>query len=87
MTKELATNAARHASATAVLFDLEVVRSQVILTVADNGRGFDVEARRSSGNGLTNLAHRIEALRGTMEVRSSAAGTSVRISIPRRHTD
>ena len=52
------------------------------LTVADNGRGFDVNAAhtqgRSGGNGLRNMQRRAEELHGTLTVSSAPHhGTSI----------
>jgi signal transduction histidine kinase len=56
-----------------------------VLEIDDDGRGFDpaAAAPRGSGNGLTNLEHRAEALGGALEVQSeSGEGTIVRVTIP-----
>ena len=56
----------------------------VVFEVVDDGVGFDVDAvRRDGGQGLTNLADRLGAVSGSLEVESSGgAGTTVRGTVP-----
>ena len=53
------------------------------LSVADDGVGFDVEARWGKGLGLVSISERIEAAGGTLDIHSTpGAGTFFAISIP-----
>lgn len=56
----------------------------VVFEVVDDGVGFDVVAARlDGGQGLTNLADRLGAVSGTLEIESSGgAGTTVRGTVP-----
>lgn len=65
------TNAIRHAAATRIELSLAQDDGQLVLTVADDG-GSPVTDER--GNGLRGVAERVEALHGTVTVRSSALG-------------
>ena len=60
------------------------VEPAVVFEVVDDGVGFDVGAARDAGGqGLTNLADRLGAVSGTLDVESSAgAGTIVRGTVP-----
>jgi signal transduction histidine kinase len=52
--------------------------------ISDNGQGFDMAAT-PRGSGLQNMADRMEALGGSVEVQSSiGSGTSVTASLPLR---
>ena len=67
--------------------DLEFHADAVLLSVRDNGAGFDVDSRETDGQqggfGLTSMEHRARILRGTFSVTSSREkGTTVRATIP-----
>jgi signal transduction histidine kinase len=64
--RESLSNVARHAHATRIEIDLDVVGAVVTLTVADNGVGYSSDA--PSGNGVRNMAERARRLRGTMAI-------------------
>jgi signal transduction histidine kinase len=86
LAKELVTNVAKHSGATAVEITLAVERDRVLLVVNDNGHGFDTRSRRGNGHGLRSLGHRTASMGGTMDLQSSPAGTSVRVSCPLKRT-
>ena len=83
--RELLTNAALHSGATAVSVSLTREGDQVGLTVSDNGRGFPPERRAEAlaeGHiGLASVAQRMRAAGGTLEVSSSAEGTTARAAV------
>jgi signal transduction histidine kinase len=84
--QEALSNVARHARArhAHVTFAGETTngREWLQVCVTDDGKGFD-PATTPSGMGLTNMRTRIEALGGTLEVRSTPdTGTTVRFRIP-----
>jgi signal transduction histidine kinase len=86
VTREALSNVGRHAEAATCRVQLRFDDSGgAVLEIDDDGRGFDpaAAAPRGSGNGLTNLEHRAEALGGALEVQSeSGEGTIVRVTIP-----
>jgi signal transduction histidine kinase len=55
-----------------------------VLSVADDGCGFDPRARAVRGQrlGLTSMEERATELGGTLRVTSSDAGTTVRLEVP-----
>jgi signal transduction histidine kinase len=56
-----------------------------MLTVMDNGRGFDPSQLDRSGFGLSGMRQRIRALHGTFTITSKRGeGTQVRAEVPRR---
>ncbi|WP_405910411.1 PAS domain S-box protein [Streptomyces sp. NBC_00828] len=78
--REALSNVARHAHASAVHVAVRA-GDELLLEVADNGRGIDPAVTRSSG--LTNLRRRAENLGGTFEVIGrSEGGTRLRWCIP-----
>src|SRR5262249_19243855 len=72
-------NALRHSGASVICMSLAARRHQVILEVADRGRGFAVEAP-SGGLGLASMGERAGAAGGMLTVRSAPGeGTLVRL--------
>ncbi len=87
MTTEALTNAVRHSQAHTVRTDLRVTKGRAVITVHDDGQGFDPAAaerrRQGGGLGLLGIVRQARWLGGAASVRSSiGSGTLVRISIP-----
>ena len=86
--QELLNNAAQHAHASRVQVTLDLQNKPVVVTVEDDGSGFDVTsalaaARQRSSSGLLNLEKRIEMLGGKIRFQSGTGrGTQVRIELP-----
>jgi signal transduction histidine kinase len=77
---EMLTNAAKHARASAVEVDAEVVDGTLRVFVRDDGVG-GADPRR--GSGLVGLHDRIEALDGTFSLHSpTGGGTTVSFVLP-----
>jgi signal transduction histidine kinase len=82
--KEAVNNAARHSGCSHVDIELLVEWSRIVLTVRDDGRGFDTEAQ-TEGNGLISMKRRAASLGGELEVRSTEGKCSViTLRVPRR---
>ena len=80
--KEAVNNAARHSQCTLVEIDLHQHDSRLILTVADNGKGFDASAD-SEGQGLLSMRRRADRLKGTLDINSRpSGGTTISLDIP-----
>ncbi|MGB8190285.1 MAG: sensor histidine kinase [Chitinophagaceae bacterium] len=79
--QELLNNVMKHAKATEALVQLGYSDGQFLITVEDNGHGFDAGSRNGAsagGMGWTNTQNRVDALKGSMDVQSSPQkGTSV----------
>jgi signal transduction histidine kinase len=86
--QEALTNVARHAQASQVHVSLREEGGNVILLVADNGRGFDREAaHRTPSLGLMGMRERAFAIGGGLEIESQVGqGSTVRVTIPTRAT-
>lgn len=79
--REALTNAGKYANATVYRVSLHV-EDDIVLTVADNGSGFD-PASTSGGLGLVNLRARAEKLNGTLEIASTPdEGTRLTWTVP-----
>jgi two-component system, NarL family, sensor kinase len=83
--QELINNTLKHAQASTAIVQIARTDSQLSLTVEDDGRGFDLNTLQvARGIGWTNIQHRIELVRGRLDVQSGQAGTSVQIEIGTR---
>ncbi len=82
--QEGVTNALRHSEATRLNISLEQTSDAVLLTIEDDGRGFDVpRGGDSAGLGLTTMKDRMEALGGTFVVESQKGqGTHLQATLP-----
>jgi signal transduction histidine kinase len=83
-TLEALQNAAKYAQANEVAVSLLEDHGELVLSIRDDGRGFD-RAATPLGGGLQNMADRLAALGGTLTVRSqSGAGTTIEGRLPVR---
>ncbi len=74
-------NCARHSQARSVKVVVRQEPSRIVLSVEDDGRGFD--ARRVRGLGLVGMAERVNHLGGAFHVDSyPGAGTTVAVELP-----
>jgi signal transduction histidine kinase len=75
-------NAAKYAEATGVAVRLHRDDGDLVFEVVDDGRGFD-PSKTPPGSGLQNMADRLEALGGTVDIESApGSGTIVSGRIP-----
>lgn len=84
--QEALNNVVRHAAASRARVTISVGDNRVTVVVADDGIGFEPTARAipSRRLGLTSMRERVEALGGSITVRSApGAGTTVRAEVPR----
>lgn len=65
--KETLNNALKHSKADEVRIDFDISK-HLIIKVSDNGVGFDPKAIRQFGNGLKNIARRMESIGGSYEI-------------------
>ena len=78
-------NAAKHAAPTRVEVRLTRAGRDVVLTIADDGRGRDPGQVDRGGLGLVNMRERARQLSGTFELDSRPGrGTTVRVAVPHR---
>lgn len=82
--QESLSNALRHANATLVEISLECHDRLLLVTITDNGRGFDpgIEQRHNA-YGILGMQERALSLGGNLEIQSEPGkGTRLRLSIP-----
>lgn len=76
--QESLTNVGRHSGANRVQISLVRESAGLLLSVYDNGKGFDAEALGSEGAGITGMSERAHLVGGHLEIRSMPAqGTRV----------
>lgn len=83
---EAVINAARHASATRVTVTVGECDGRVILTVEDDGAGFEPQAPGTGPDhwGLKNMRERARAIGGTLSIETApGAGTRIMVEAPR----
>ncbi len=90
--RELLANIGKHAGADVVSVRLSRADDRVVLTVADNGTGFDpalVAQRLTAGHiGLGSLQARVDAMGGSMDIDSAPGrGTTVTVVSPPEPVD
>ncbi len=84
VTQESLSNVARHAEATQVDVELTGFQSELMITITDNGVGFDSEQSRngSHGLGLLGMKERVALVHGDLQVVSSVGkGTKVQVVV------
>ena len=80
--KEALNNAVHHGVASEISFRVRVPEGRLLISITDNGGGFDTSGR-SNGYGLLNLRNRLEQLHGHCELESApGAGTTVSLQVP-----
>jgi ligand-binding sensor domain-containing protein/signal transduction histidine kinase len=89
--KEALNNVLKHSDATRVRIAFAVSPASFIVTLADNGRGFDSDHRLGVtaapngrvGNGLLNMQERLQSVNGTFELRTQPGqGTEAKFELP-----
>ncbi len=82
--KEALNNSVKHAKGNRVSLAISFQKESMLMTISDNGVGFDVNITSSAtGNGLRNMAARIQSLGGKWTVHSEQnKGTHIQFEIP-----
>ena len=81
--KEALNNSVKHSEATESRLRLAVCDGVMTIEVSDNGRGFVVGDRQEAGNGLRNMAARMEEVGGQFQLRSlPSQGATACLQLP-----
>ncbi|MBD1259357.1 sensor histidine kinase [Maribacter polysiphoniae] len=78
--QELINNIIKHANATEALVQLNNHGNKLIITVEDNGQGFDTNSSEN-GIGLQNIKSRVNFLKANLDINSNTKGTTFCIEI------
>jgi signal transduction histidine kinase len=86
--QEALQNAVKYSRARRVSVNVEGSPTGLIVTISDDGVGFDVEKAWGKGLGLISMAERLEAIGGVFQIRSAPGrGTQLEVIIPARPAD
>lgn len=79
---ECATNSIKHSGGKNLFVSLKENADMIFIIVEDDGKGFDVEAKKEGHFGLCILRERVALLSGSLEIISNSKGTKVKVFIP-----
>ncbi len=78
-------NCIKHAAATSIYVSFEVDGWQIVITIQDNGRGFEA-GKGKKGIGHKNIESRVRKIKGKWYLKSAPGiGTTVLLEIPMEH--
>lgn len=81
--QEFINNSLKHSKASALRIEFQCSKKMVMITLRDNGVGFNPASQRNAGMGLNNVRSRIKPYNGEVEIISQPGkGTQYEISIP-----
>jgi two-component sensor histidine kinase len=81
--KEAINNSYKHANSTEVAVSIGLVPGTIVMTITDNGSGFETTDNSPGGNGLKNMRSRAREINGKLEISSSAVkGTFIELRLP-----
>lgn len=78
--KETLNNVLKHSKATELKIDF-VIDDELTIKIMDNGIGIDMQKIRQFGNGLKNIAKRMESIGGTYQIENNG-GTVTTLRLP-----
>ncbi|HVS92184.1 MAG TPA: two-component regulator propeller domain-containing protein [Mucilaginibacter sp.] len=81
--KESCNNILKHAACTSVRISLKLEHNRLVISVKDDGRGFDVAGVGVFSNGLQNIRNRMEQIGAACRIVSEKnSGTAITLTIP-----
>lgn len=83
--QESLNNVAKHSNASKIIIDLkqDSMKAKLLLTIKDDGQGFDIKENGTSGFGLDQMRQRVESFGGKFSVKSELdKGTTVSVHLP-----
>lgn len=82
--QEAMANIVKHAHARLVSMSLREEQRQVVLSISDDGQGFNEVPHKTGSYGLSTMQERAEKLGGKVEIISrQGSGTTIRVHIPK----
>jgi len=74
--KEAINNSITHSNCTEIILDANVTGKKLIMSVKDNGEGFDI-SDKTNGNGLLNMKKRAEDIGGKLQITKNINGGTI----------
>ncbi len=80
---EALTNVARHAQASEVAVKLSQAEKSLLVSIQDNGQGFDPQTIPTGHYGILGIRERVRLINGKVDIQSkSGQGTTIKVNIP-----
>lgn len=80
--QEFIQNSLKYANCSLITITLSYENESIILSLSDNGTGFDINDKKSEGIGLKNMKKRSEIIGGEFSLSSDSNGTKIIIKLP-----
>jgi signal transduction histidine kinase len=81
--REVLTNVVKHAMASRVALTIDRGNGVLLLTVTDDGVGFNPSHQAGAGRGIRNMRERAQRLRGSLNIESKPGlGTRITVEVP-----
>lgn len=81
--QESLNNVLKHSGASEVRISIYFNAENIQITIADNGYGFDMEAKKQTGLGLQNIIKRTNLIGGDAKIESALEkGTTINLTVP-----
>lgn len=80
--QEFIQNSLKHADCKTIKLDIGHSESLIVMTLTDDGKGFEIDKIKSLGIGLQNMKKRTESIGGQFQLESSKAGTCLILKLP-----
>lgn len=81
--QESLNNIIKHSEASAAAITIKAREKEVVITITDNGRGFDPNVAKGNGLGLVGLNERTNLIGGKLRIKSGdGKGTEITINLP-----
>ncbi len=85
LVQEAVQNAYKHAEPNEIKVKIEIRKSNVIMVIKDDGKGFDTAKKKEGSFGLMGMKERVNMLKGEFSIDSKIdVGTVVMIQVPSR---
>lgn len=86
--QEALQNSVKHADGARIDIEVSHSVSSLIVSITDDGKGFEENTHKNAGLGLKNMSHRTQLLGGTIEWISSAGkGSKVILKLPAKKSE
>lgn len=83
ITQEFINNAIKHGKASKIEIVFRSAGNQAMVTLKENGKGFDIAKANARGMGLKNIQSRVKAHNGTVQISSAPGkGTKYELTLP-----
>uniref|UniRef100_UPI004049B71B ATP-binding protein n=1 Tax=Flavobacterium sp. TaxID=239 RepID=UPI004049B71B len=74
--QEAVNNAVKHAEATKIIVDFEIIEKYITISIMDNGKGFDLK-NSEAGNGMASMKKRAAEIAADLSIEHLKQGTKV----------